>query len=100
MTDQNFLEYLKDQMDLGKMTADEANVQMVLSERVRVIDGIVPREVRKALNAAVKEKRLGHRKKEWGIPEMYFNPSFEYLAKSKASECFDAYTAALRSVLA
>ena len=50
MKNQNDLEYIKDQISLGKMTVDQANVEMVRMERIRIIKGSVPRDVRNALH--------------------------------------------------
>jgi len=80
------LEYLKDQMQQGKMNAAQANVEKVRWLRVELITCSVPCDVRKALNAAVKEGKLGHMKKDGRKPECYFHPDFEYLAKQERHE--------------
>lgn len=59
---QNNLERLKDQLERGLITVDEANVQKVLNERVLVVTRL-PSDIRKALNLAVKSGRLAHMKK-------------------------------------
>lgn len=66
---------MTDQMQQGKITAAEANVQMVRMEGVRLVHGKIPMEVRKALNAAVKAGVLGRLKKEGIRPEAYFHPN-------------------------
>lgn len=76
---QNDLENIKDLFNLGKISVSEANVQMVLASRVRIV-GKVPRDMRTALNRAVKEGRLGHLKKDGQKPECYYHPTFEYMA--------------------
>lgn len=80
MSRQNDIEHLKDLMQRGEMTADQANVQMVRNERLRLVISGLPASVRKALNAAVKTGELGHLKKEGHKPECYFHPTFKYLA--------------------
>lgn len=80
---QNDLEYLKDQMALGKISADQANVEMVLMARVRVINSTVPANIRKVLNNAVKTGKLGHKKKDGKKPEVYYHPNFEHLANEE-----------------
>lgn len=91
---QNDFEYLMDMIDLGKMSAAEANVEMVLTERVRLVTSPLPREVRRALNDAVKSGKLGHIKRRGIYPEAYYHPTFEYLAKAaikkRASEKMEA----------
>lgn len=79
---QNGLDYVRDQMQQGKMTAAEANVLMVQMEGVRLITGRVMADVRKALNAAVKAGELGHIKKDGLKPEAYHHKN----ARAKALE--------------
>lgn len=83
---QNDRERLVDLIQRGEMTADQANVQKVLWQRVLLVTGRVPADVRKALNAAVKRGELGHMKKDGHKPESYYHPKFEYLAKSERKE--------------
>lgn len=68
---QNAVEYAQDQMQQGKITADEANVLIVQMMGVRVIRGKMIGSVRKALNEAVKNGELGHIKKDGLKPEVY-----------------------------
>lgn len=77
---QNNRERVMDQLNRGVISADEANVQMVLDERFRMVVHRLPREIRKALNDAVKNKKLGHLKKDGLKPEVYYHPNFKYLA--------------------
>lgn len=86
MLKQNDFEYIQDQLKIGNISADEANVMMVLFERVRVIEGRTPATVRKALNAAVKEGRLGHMKKDGLKPEVYYHPRFKNIALGARKE--------------
>lgn len=83
MLSQNDLENFMNLVQRGEMTADEANVEMVRAARVRVISNSIPRSTRKALNDAVKSGRLGYYKKDGKKPEVYFHPSFDYLARSE-----------------
>ena len=82
MSRQNDIEHIRDMIDQGKMTVNEGNVQMILDQRFRLITSRVPQDVRKALNAAVKQGTLGHKKKDGHKPECYFHPTFEYLANA------------------
>jgi hypothetical protein len=83
---QNDLEYLKDKLNTGMMTAAQANVEKVRMQRVRLVTSRLPAEVRKALNEAVKRGELGHFAKADRKPEAYFHPAFEYLAKAERNE--------------
>lgn len=83
MLNQNDLEHLQDLLERGEITADEANVEMVRTARVRIVTNSMPKQVRKALNDAVKSGKLGHYKKDRNKPEAYFHPSFDYLARSE-----------------
>jgi len=93
---QNNLERLLDQRDQGKITVDDANVQLVLQERFRVVHKL-PASVRKALNAAVKDGRLGHMKKDGIKPEVYYHPTFKYLAIEERNKHVYALKRALES---
>lgn len=85
MTSQNNREHLIDLMQRSELTPDQANVQMVRSERFRLVINSLPASVRKALNAAVKSGELGRFKKEGHKPECYYHPTFDYLAKEARS---------------
>lgn len=95
---QNDFEYIKDQMDIGNLSADQANVEMVKAARVRVINGSMPASVRKALNAAVKSGELGHKAKSNNKPEVYYHLSFEHLANAERSRIERETLNALMSV--
>jgi len=60
-----------EKMKRGEITADQANVLMVQLEGVRVIRAKLMANVRRALNQAVKNKELGHIKKDGLKPEVY-----------------------------
>lgn len=77
---QNEIEYLKDMVDRGEISAGEANVEFVLSARVKIVKSKIPKDVRVALDGAVKEGKLLHMKKEGLFPECYCHPGFDYLA--------------------
>ncbi len=96
---QNQMEHIQDQMAQGVLTADQANVEMVKTQRVRLIISKVPMSVRKALNAAVKTGELGHMVKTGYKPEAYYHPQFEYLAKQARCEHEHRTRAALIGVL-
>ena len=87
MTKQNDMERLKDQLARGLITAAEANVQKVRNERFLLVTHL-PRDVRSALNAAVRAGTLGHIKKEHLKPEAYFHPTFKYLAVAARNEYY------------
>ena len=83
---QNDVEHLQDMIQRGLMTTDEANVEMVLIQRVRLVTGKLPQQVRNALNAAVSAGKLLHMKKDGHKPEAYYNPTFEHLARQERAE--------------
>ena len=95
---QNNLEQILDMVRLGKMTTEEANIEMVRSERVRVVSKM-PKETRVQLNNAVKRGELAHFKKDKFKPEVYFHPSFEHLAKAKRNEIAENAIKSLAGVL-
>lgn len=82
---QNDIESITGRLQQGLISADEANVEMVRCAGVRLVTSSAPRDVRRALNAAVKEGRLGHLKKDGHKPEAYFHPNSIYRAKEKRS---------------
>ena len=73
------VESIKNQLRSGEITLDQANVAMVRAERVRLITGPTPKNVRAALMAAVKAGQLGRVAKDGNKPEAFYHPSFEYL---------------------
>lgn len=85
MSQQNDLAFVKDQLQQGKITLAQANVKLVQLEGVRLIKGTTPRDVRKALNTAVKAGELGHIKKDGLRPEAYHHIN----ARSKALDLRD-----------
>jgi hypothetical protein len=96
---QNHVEYLKDQLERGEMTADQANVEKVKMARVQLVTRSLPSAVRKALNAAVKNGELCRMPKDGRKPEAYYHPSFEYLAKQARNEHERSTLKALAGVL-
>lgn len=80
------VESVMDEFRRGLISAAEANVQMVRCEGVRLIAGRVGRDVRAALNAAVREGRLGHLKKDGLKPEAYFHPNSEANARDQRNQ--------------
>jgi len=97
---QNDLEYLKDMLQRGKMTADQANVEKVRMARVQVVNSRIPVEVRKALNAAVNNGQLSHKKREGRKPEVYYHPNFEHLANAERNRVERETLEALARVIA
>lgn len=77
---QTALEYAKDKLQQGLINSAEANVLAIQIEGVREVRGKIPREVRNALNKAVKDGKLGHLKKEGLKPECYFHVNSRYKA--------------------
>lgn len=94
---QNNRERLLDKLDRGEIAVDDANVQLVLQERFRVVHRL-PAAVRKALNAAVKSGKLGHLRKDGVKPEVYFHPNFEYLAIAERNKRVRAVKRALTAI--
>jgi len=94
---QNNRERLLDQLDRKVVTVDEANVQLVLQERFRVVHKL-PAAVRKALNAAVKSGQLGHLRKDGVKPEVYYHPNFKHLAVEERNNHVAALTRALTAI--
>lgn len=75
-TEQNAMDYAVDMVRRGEVAnMAEANVEVIRMVGVREIAGRVPREIRNALNAAVKAGRLGHLKKDELMPEVFFHPN-------------------------
>lgn len=83
MNNQNNLERIKDQMQQGLMTAEQANIQKVRNERFAIIRNKLPQSVRKALMVGVKSGLLKRKMKSENNPEYFYHPDFEYLAKQE-----------------
>ena len=77
---QNDLERIQDRLQQGIISLDEANIEIVKCQRVRLIKGRMPACIRKALNQAVKDGILGHMKKDNHKPECYYFKPFKHLA--------------------
>lgn len=99
MISQNDIEYLQDMVERGEMSADEANVEKVLTQRVLIVKSL-PKSVRAALNAAVQDGKLRRKKKEGRKPEVYYHPNFEYLANAERNRVEKEMIAALIGVIA
>lgn len=79
----NDLQHLQDLLERGEIDAQEANVRKVEYQRVLLVTGKLPAQVRKALSAGVKSGRLGHMKKDGLKPEAFYHATFDYLAKGE-----------------
>lgn len=99
MISQNDMEYLQDMVERGEMTVDEANVEKVLTQRVLVVKSL-PKSVRAAINAAVRDGKLRHKNKKGRKPEVYYHPNFEYLANAERNRAEREMIAALLGVIA
>ncbi|OAZ43382.1 hypothetical protein [Paenibacillus polymyxa] len=96
---QNDLEWLKDMVQRGEITADQANVEKVRMARVVVVTKL-PAQVRSVLNAAVKTGELSHMKKDGRKPEVYYHPNFEHLANEERNRSEKKMLEALAGVFA
>ena len=97
---QNAIEYVKDQMQRGLMTADEANVRVVQMCGIRVITTKLPTQVRKSLNAAVKAGELGRLKKDGLKPEIYHHKNARPKALSEQSRIFKEQVDKIKNIFA
>lgn len=97
MATQNDRDRILDLVDRGVLSADQGNVRMVRLERFRIVHKL-PSGVRKALNAAVKCGELGHMCKDGLKPEVYFHPTFRYLAIAERERIFRDGVTALSKV--
>ena len=77
---QNDLERIQDKLQLGQITLDGANIEIIKCERFRLIRSKIPMNIRKSLNKAVKDGILGHIKKDGYKPECYYFPPFKHMA--------------------
>jgi hypothetical protein len=95
--EQNNFEHILDQLDRGLITADQANVMKVQMNRIQVVSKL-PASVRKALNEAVKRGELAHMKKDGLKPEVYYHPTFKYLANDARNKAVESAIRALKAV--
>lgn len=95
---QNDLEYLKDMVERGQLTVEQANIKKIKMQRVMLVVGRLPASLRKTLNAAVKRGELGHMLKRGKQPEAYYHPIFEYLARSERKKYEESVNKALTKV--
>lgn len=78
--------------------ADAANVRLVQIMGVRLVNGPMPRDVRKALMAAVRRGELGHFKKEGLMPEAFFHVNSKWPAVEARNRARCAAISALQKV--
>lgn len=57
------------------------NVTQILCQGSRIIRGPIPARVRAQLRAAVKDRVLGHLKKDGLKPEIFYHPDHKHLAR-------------------
>ena len=98
MISQNDIEYLQDMVQRGEMTVAEANVELVLTERVRIVRGKLPKDIRDALNSAVKAGILGHMLRDKYFPECYYHPKFDYLARAERNKIAEETISAIKKI--
>lgn len=94
------IDQIRERLRAGEISAAEANVEMVRTERFRLVQGKMGQSVRNALNAAVKAGQLGRLPKEKFKPEAYFHPNFAFMAKAARNEEESKAHAALTIVFA
>lgn len=94
----NAMDYASEMVRKGQCTSAEANVEVVRMIGVREITNSIPRDIRTALNAAVKAGRLGHIKKDGLMPECYFHPNSRNVAMELRNRRVNEKTDSLRKV--
>ena len=99
-TEQNAIEYVKDQMDKGIMSASEANVTLIKMVGYRVIAGKLTKDVRDALNNAVKNKEIGKLKSNGLKLAIYYNLNCKARAIDEQNRIFLESVGAIRQVCA
>jgi hypothetical protein len=52
------------------------NVELIRNEKVRVINGTIPREVRNELNRGIKSGFIGRLEKVKLMPEVFYHPDY------------------------
>jgi len=97
---QNDRERLQDLVQRGEITADQANIEKIRMQRVQLVTGRIPAQVRKALNDAVKRGELRHMKRDGRKPEAYYHPTFESFAKHERCEHERSIIKALARIVA
>lgn len=98
MISQNDMEYLQDMVQRGEMSANEANVEMVLTGRVRIVRWKLPKDVRIALNEAVKAGILAHMPRNKYLPECYYHPKFDYLARAERNKIAEETISTIKKI--
>ena len=98
MCQQAALGYAKDLISKGMAPLD-ANVEVVRMMGVRIVEGKIPRDLRAAMNAAVKAGRLGRLPKDGLRPEAYHHPNARAKAIDMRNEAARQAIEAIRMVL-
>jgi hypothetical protein len=97
MNQQIAFQHARGMMDNG-MSAVDANVALVRMEGVRLVKARMPREIRAALMAGVKDGRLGRLPKNGRKPEAFFHPNSIWNAKEARQKEENACIRALLAV--
>lgn len=94
------IDIVKGLIDDGKLEHDK-NVMIVLLIGVELVTSPLPREVRTALNTAVKTGVLGHLPKDKATkkPEAYFHPGSEFNARAMRNKYVEDRNQAVRESL-
>lgn len=72
---QNALDYVQDRMSQGVEFPYGPNPEIIRMTGIRVVEGSIPRGVRKELSAAVKAGYLGRLPKKKFGPEIFYHPN-------------------------
>ena len=94
---QKAFDIIMDQRERGIITVEEANIQLVEVERFRIVTRL-SRDIRKTLNNAVRQGRLGHMRKDGLMPEMYYHPTFKHLANQERRRIAEQGIAAIKKI--
>ena len=71
---------------------------MVLTGRVRIVRGKLPKDVRIALNEAVKAGILAHMPRNKYLPECYYHPKFDYLARAERNKIAEETISTIKKI--
>lgn len=96
---QNDFEYIADQLRIGNIDVDEANILRVEYAGFILVTKL-PNSVRKTLMSAVKNGRLGHmaKNKEMHYPEVFFKPACRSRAIEARREASRSVIRALKNI--
>ena len=98
MSMQNDIDSIIDKVQRGLLSTDQANVEIVKLRRALMVTSRLPRDVRSALNAAVRSGDLCRMPKKGLLLEVFYVKDFKYMAVDLRNKYINSVARAVGNV--